>query len=252
VVRVDGLAGQAGGLQQRAQAHLVRSLGQHLQAELRDHAILADQGDHVGQRADGGDLDEGREPRRLAGAVAERLHQLERDADAGQVLVGIAAVVALRVDHGKAIGQIGIRLVVVGNDQVDAQVAGPARRLGAADAAVDRDDQLHPFGVQAIDGVRLQAIAVGQPLGDEVADVGAQQLERPPQDDGGGDAVNVVVAVDRNALLRGDGGQQPIGCLAHVGQAERVQQLVERRLQETRRLVRVGEAANGQQPGGDR
>ena len=32
----------------------------------------------------------------LPGARAERLHQLQRDADAGQVLVGIGAVVALR------------------------------------------------------------------------------------------------------------------------------------------------------------
>ncbi len=60
VVAVDLLAGQAGGVEQRAQADLVRSLRQHLQAELGDHAVLADERDDVGERADGGDLDERR------------------------------------------------------------------------------------------------------------------------------------------------------------------------------------------------
>ena len=54
-----------------------------------------------------------------------------------------------------------------------------ARGLDAADAAVDRDHQPHALGVQAIERGRLQAVAVAQPLGDEVRDVGAQQLERP-------------------------------------------------------------------------
>ena len=63
VIAVDGLAGQAGGLEQRAQADLVRALGQHLQAELGDDAVLADQRHDVGERADRGDLDERRQPR---------------------------------------------------------------------------------------------------------------------------------------------------------------------------------------------
>ena len=36
-----------------------------------------------------------------AGPSAERLHQLQRDADPGQMLVGIAAIAALGVDHGE-------------------------------------------------------------------------------------------------------------------------------------------------------
>ena len=80
--------------------------------------------------------------RRVPGLRAQRLHQLQRDADAGQVLVGIGAVVPLRVDHRQRLRQLGVGLVVVGDDQIDAELARAARRLGAADAAVDRDDQL--------------------------------------------------------------------------------------------------------------
>ena len=109
---------------------------------------------------------------------AERLHELQRDADAGEVLVGIRAVVPLRVDDGERRRQRRARLVVVGDDEVEPELARAQRRFHAADAAVDRDDQLRALGVQPIDRGGLQAVAVLQALGDEVADVAAQQLER--------------------------------------------------------------------------
>ena len=86
-----------------------------------------------------------------SGCAAQRLHQLQRDADAGEVLVGIAAVVPLRVDHRQRRRQLGVRLVMVGDDQIDAELARAPRRVGAADAAVDRDDQRHAVGVQPLD-----------------------------------------------------------------------------------------------------
>ena len=88
---------------------------------------------------------------RPVGALAERLDELQRDADAGEVLVRIGAVVALGVDHGQRRRQRAVGLVMIGDDEVDAEVARALRGLGAADAAVDRDDQPHAFGVQAID-----------------------------------------------------------------------------------------------------
>ena len=106
--------------------------------------------------------------------------------------------------------QLVVRLVVVGDDQVDAELARAPRGLDAADAAVDRDDQRHAVGVQPIDRRRLQAVAVAQPLGDEVHDVAAEHLERAAEDHGRGDAVDVVVAVNRDALAAGDGLLEPL------------------------------------------
>ena len=62
LVAVDRLAGEAGRVEQRAQPDGVRPEAERRQAEPRDHAVLADQRDDVGQRADGGDLDERRQP----------------------------------------------------------------------------------------------------------------------------------------------------------------------------------------------
>ena len=120
------------------------------------------------------------------------------------MLVRVGAVVPLRVDHRERGRQLGVGLVVVGDDQVDAELARAPRRLGAADAAVDRHDQRHAVGVQPLDRRRLQAVAVPQPLRDEVDDVAAEHLERAAQDDRRGDAVDVVVAVDGDPLAPRD------------------------------------------------
>ena len=128
VVAVDLFAGQAGDVEQRAQADLVRPLRQHLQPELGDDAILADQRHDVGKCADGGDLDECRQPGGLARTRAQRLHELERDADAGEVLVGVAAVVPLGIDDRDRRPAARVGLVVVGDDQVDARARGRAGR----------------------------------------------------------------------------------------------------------------------------
>ena len=98
------------------------------------------------------------------------------------------------------VGQRALGLVVIGDDEIDAELARPPRGVGAANAAVDRHDDVDLLGVQPIDRRRLQAVAVAQPLRDEVDDLAAEHLERAPEDDGRGDAVDVVVAVDRDPL----------------------------------------------------
>ena len=67
----------------------VRPLRQPLQAELGDDAVLADERHDVSDRADRGKLQECRQPFLAVEPLAQRLDDLERDADAGQVLVRV-------------------------------------------------------------------------------------------------------------------------------------------------------------------
>ena len=54
----------------------------------------------------------------------KRLHQLQRDADAGQVLVGIACSRrASGLTTAQRRRQLGVGLVMVGDDEVDAELA---------------------------------------------------------------------------------------------------------------------------------
>ena len=86
---VDRLACEARDFDQRAQADLVRALRQQVEAELRNHAILSDERDDIGQRADRRDLDERRQQPLAIAFATERLNELQRDADPGEILVGI-------------------------------------------------------------------------------------------------------------------------------------------------------------------
>ena len=131
--------------------------------------------------------------------------------------------------------------------EVDAELACAPRRLGTADAAVDRDDQPHPLGVQAVDRRRLQAVAIAHPLGDEVDHVSAEHLERAPEDDGRRDPVDVVVAVNRDALSSRDGLFDPFDSPRHIREQERVVKMIQRRLEESRGRVWVTQPAQAQQ-----
>ncbi len=111
----------------------------------------------------------------LPGAHAQRLHELERDADARQVLVRVAAIDgASGLSTATARGSSASGLVVIRDHHVHAEFRRAPRGLEAADAAVHGDDEAHAFRRQPLDGGHLEAVAVADPLGDEVGDVAAQ------------------------------------------------------------------------------
>ena len=149
------------------------------------------------------------------------------------------------IQHGHRHRQLVVRLVVVGDDQVDAELARPPRRFDAADAAVDGNDQRDAVGVQPLDGRRLQAVAVAQPLGNEMDDVAAEHLERATEDDGRRDAVDVVVAVNGDPLAAGDGLLEPLDRRRHAGQLERIVQVIQRRVKEPPGEVRDRQSRAG-------
>ena len=104
-----------------------------------------------------------------------------------------------------------------------------ARRAAAAPLIPQSTEttSCDPVSFETVEGGRLEAVAVAQAFGNEVDDVPAEQLQRAPQDDRGGDAVDVVVAVDRDALAGGNGLLEPHDGALHVGQPERVQQVLQ-------------------------
>ena len=84
-------------------------------------------------------------------------------------------------------------------------------------------------GVQPIDGGRLEPVAVAQAFGDEVHHLAAEHLERAPEDDGRGDAVDVVVAVDGDPFAARQRPLEPRHGAVHVGEQKRIVEMVERR-----------------------
>ena len=77
--------------------------------------------------------------------------------------------------------------------------------------------------------------------------VGAKQLERATKNDGRGDAIAIVVAMDRDALFPLDRRENPLHRRRHIGELERIVQMIERRMEKPLRQLRRIDPANRQQ-----
>ena len=159
-----------------------RRAAQAPDAHRHQRAVLVEQRHDVGDGAQGDDVDVGAQRQRqldarLAPRLHERVRQLERHADAGQVRERVVA--ELGVDHD-AVGQGLARLVMVGDDA--RPCPGPwrcATSATAVDAAVDGDQQARAFGRQLVDDRRRQAVPVAEAIRQAPADVGAHARAGP-------------------------------------------------------------------------
>jgi hypothetical protein len=66
-----------------------------------------------------------------------------------------------------------VRVVVVGDDQVQSDAAGMLGFLHRADAAVHGDHKAHAFIKQSIQGIDVQAVAFVEAVGDVAAHHGS-------------------------------------------------------------------------------
>ena len=125
----------------------------------------------------------------------------------------------------------GIHVVVVGDQELDAQFLCVAGRPLRGCAAVHRDHGAHAVRGQRSERFVVEAVALLDAVRDVEAKVGIGPccLDRPPQDGGCSDAVGVVVAVDRDAMAGAHRGLQALGHGGGAGQRARCVQEVDAR-----------------------
>ena len=209
-----------------------RALGQAFQPVMDQHAILIDQRHHVGHRPQGRQSDgleeEIAHPRadllRAAGLLAQRPGQLEGHARAAQTAEGIGAAGQPRMDDRRGLGQTGAGLVMIGDDQVQAEPPRQGGLLDAGDAAIDRQQQVRLAVAPGADGVGVQPVAFLDAVRHVVGHFGAEHLQAQPEDGRAGHAVNVVIAVDDDPLAGGHGVVDPPHGLGAAGQELRIAQ----------------------------
>ena len=144
------------------------------------------------------------------------------DGDAGQVPVGVLGILPLGIDHGDGIRQLVLRLVMVGDYDVDAEALRQSDLFVPRHAAVDRHDQLDAAVPRNAHAVRGEPVAVREPVGNVETDLESGGLETPLDDNHRGYAIDVVVAADEDFLLLVDGQPQPLESGLDVGQQERI------------------------------
>lgn len=122
------------------------------------------------------------------------------------------------------------------------------RRLDCADAAVDGDDERHPIGVQSIERFGLKPVPILDAIRKEVHDARAEDLERAPKNDGGRDAIAIVIAVNGDPFSSLDCRENALDRRRHVREHERIVQMIERRPEKSLRALQIIDPANRQQP----
>ena len=120
--------------------------------------------------------------------------------------------------HDQALGQGIAGAVVVADDDLDPGALEGGDLVEVGHAAVDREEQVGTLGVFR-HAVGVDAVPVGEAVGDEGRDVGAQFPQAQGQQGGPGDSVRVVIAVDEDAAAVADGVLQALGRGREVGDA---------------------------------
>ena len=143
----------------------------------------------------------------------------------------------------------GGQQVMVGDDEVQAKAAGGFGLGKGSHAGIDCNDEPSAFGIRGFEHARLQAVALEQPVGHMEAGDSAEHLDsRLEQDDGGG-AVHVVVAVEQYRLARGDGPLQPCDSSVHAQHEEGIVKVGDFGIEEGEGFRRLSDAAGHQQLG---
>ena len=220
------------------------------QAVVGQDAVLAHDGHDVGSDADGTEVEQGDELRELDAVVqGKSLNQLEANAAAAEVLVGVGVVEALGIEHSHSRRQLRARHVMIADDEVDALLLGIGNLVGSLDATVEHDDKPHARLAGIIDTLARDAVAVVVAVGNVIVYVAGELLQEAIHECHCRATIHIVVAIDEDALLASEGFVEAVHGLLHVLKEERVVQVGELRTEELTRILHVVYAATYQHTG---
>ena len=115
---------------------------------------------------------------------------------------------------------------MVGDDDAHAGRVDMGDLLDGGRAGIDGDEQAHALLAELVDGGNMQAVALRQAVGDIIKAVRAQRAQRVDQDNGGGHAVDVVVAVNGDAFALCDGIAEDRDGFRQIAQRSGIEQTV--------------------------
>lgn len=111
--------------------------------------------------------------------------------------------------------------MVVGDDYVLPAPSGLGYLLIATGPGVNGDNQGGPLLAKALQRRGMEAVA--QEAGGDIGEgLGPQRLQPLDEQDGGGNPIGIVVAVDTNLLAPSDGMEQALYSFRHLRQEEGV------------------------------
>ena len=229
----------------------------HRRQSARDEgAVEADERHDVGDRRQRDEVEPGEEIGRGAAveeaAVAQRAVQRDEahvdDAGGAEMAKSREVVLAVRVDDGECVGQALRRLVMVEDDDVEAEPACFGDRLVADRAAIDRDDEARAARGEGGHRLAVRTITFGDAIGNVDDRFAAAGLEIFAEQRRAAGAVDVVVGEDRDSLRAPHRVGEPRRRLLHVGSDKRIgHQRAQGRIEMARNFLEA-DAAPGEHP----
>ena len=208
-----------------------------------DEPVLAKQRRHVRDGADRRKLHETLRPSGPPLRFEQRLRQLERHADPGQVVEPVAGVRRVGVDHRGSLREAAAHQVVVGYHGVYPQRARVGDGGDVAHAAVHGHDKPDALGGEGVDGCIVEAVSLAHPVGDVGDHVQAVLGEGLHHQRRSRHAVGVEVPVHRRRLAAVARLRDAGGCGVHVGKGRGVFEQAVGRAEELLRLAPGPDAA---------
>ena len=124
----------------------------------------------------------------------------------------------------RTVGQLVARTMVIGDDDVEPELARAPDLLHGRDAAVDGQDEPTTFLRKAFERLAADAVAFVEATRQVPLDLGAELTQHEHGEHRGADPVDVVVAVHADPLPGGDRGANPLDGLGHVPEQEGIVQ----------------------------
>ncbi len=144
----------------------------------------------------------------------------------------------------------GGRKMVIRDDKVEAEAARGFSFSECAHAGVDGDDNTHAFGVGCFEDAGLHAIAVAEAMRDVKADevrAGGEHFNCGFEQDDGNGAIDVVVAIEKDWLARGDGAFDAFDGGGHAEHEKGIVEVGRFGIEKSRGLGGGGDAARNEQ-----
>ena len=136
----------------------------------------------------------------------------------------IGVVRTFGIDNGTGIGDgTVLALMVIGDYEIEPEASGKNRLLGGGDAAVDRDDEGTALFPELLQSGGVQPVAFVVAVGNVPAAVHSAAAQIVREKTGGGDAVHVVIAVDRDPFLSLNREENPVAGFLHPQHPQRIQ-----------------------------
>ena len=227
----------------------LRRPAERLQTVAHQGPVLAAQRHQIGHGGQSHQVQVGMELLHVRSPLpGQELAELVGHPRPGEGVGASGAVLPGGVHHRPGGGELVAGRVVVGDDHVEAQLAGPPQGVVGPDPTIHR----HHDPRTGLSGRRqagvAEVVAVAQPARDEGHDPAAQAPEPAGQEGSARDSVHVVVPVDQDRLLPVQGEGEPFPGRRHSRERGRIAQAGEERSEKGLGSLGLRMAADGQEP----